>query len=156
MMTGPMRLYAPTFETLLTQRLDSIRLAAVLLDGRYQPDMRLHTTMADVTAFEIAGGTYSPANVNGARVDSVPGGCGFFTDAVLWPAPSDLRPARYMAFVRGAASALGPTDTLFGLVDLAPDGGAVEAQRGSLRISPSATGWFAFTTDSNPSDEVQA
>lgn len=156
MMTGPMRLYSPTFEKVLIQRLDGFRLAAVLLDGRYQPDMQAHTTIADIAAFQVQGGTYVPVSVNGARVDPVPGGSGFFTDAVFWPAPSDLMPARYMAFVRGAASALGPSDTLFGLVDLAPDGGAVEAQRGSLRISPSATGWFAFTTDSNPSEETLA
>lgn len=152
MNTGPMRLYAPAFETLLRPfEPERAAFAAVLLSARYVPDFSAHRQYAYIAEHEIAGGTYRSQAVNAVRIEGMDGGAVLTSDPVLWAAPSDLMPARYMAFVLGHASRLRPTDALFGLLDLAPTGGAVEAQRGSLRISPDpVNGWFALTTDSNP------
>jgi len=151
MMTGPMRLYARAFTGLLTTtRLDRARLSAVLLDSNYVPDMHSHGRYSDIQGFELVGGTYKPVPVTGPRVEAVPGGAAFYTDPILWPEPSDLMPARYLALVTGNAAALKQDDPLFALLDLVPLGGAVEAQRGSLQVSAGAGGWFALTNDSNP------
>ena len=152
MITGPLRLYTPACRGILsgTIRLDRARLAAVLLDAGHVPDFTAHTRFADIASDALSGRDSRPVALTGPRVEAVPGGAAFFSDPVIWPTPSDLPPARYLAFVQGYAGALDMDAPLFGLIDLRPEGGAVEAQRGSLSISPGADGWFAFTTDSNP------
>ena len=151
MTTGSMKLYGTAFAGIMTVlRLDQARLAAVLLDGRYVPAMDSHSRYGDIKPFELGGGTYVPQPVNGVRVEEVAGGAAFHTDTIRWPAPANLMPARYLALVFGTAGALKQTDRLFGLVDLAPGGGAVEAQRGHLSVSPGEDGWFSLTTNSNP------
>ena len=152
MITGPLRLYAPACHAILsgTTRLERVRLAAVLLDAGHVPDFTAHTRFSDIAGYALSGRDARPVALAGPRVETVPGGAAFYTDPAIWPAPSDLPPVRYLAFVEGYADALDMDAPLFGLIDLRPEGGAVEAQRGSLSISPGADGWFAFTTDSNP------
>jgi hypothetical protein len=146
-----MRLYASAYADLLgALRLDRMHLSALLLNSHYAPDMDNHSRYSDIRGFELVGGTYKPVPVTGVRVDVVPGGAAFFTDPILWREPSDLMPARYLALVTGVATALKADDPLFALLDLVPMGGAVEAQRGSLRVGADEGGWFALTTDSNP------
>ncbi|WP_262689790.1 hypothetical protein [Kordiimonas aestuarii] len=151
MNTGPMILYAPPFEHLMTGvlRLPLARLSAVLLDGRYVPDMSQHDRYSHITPYELSGGDYGPVAVAGVRVEPVPGGAAFFTDPIIWGDPVDLPPARFLALLMSLPGKPKAEDALFGLVDLSPAGGAVEAQRGAFGVSPPTGGWFTLTAQPN-------
>ncbi|MFC3051649.1 hypothetical protein [Kordiimonas pumila] len=145
---SPITLYDSALKVLLAgtmPALESARLAALLLRPSHTPSTASHAEFADILADEITGGTYARSAVTGLSVSLVDGAVRFTTDSIIFGNPVTVGPVRYLVLVFGSPKALVADSLLFGIADLAPVGGALEAQNSGFTITPPASGWFTLT-----------
>lgn len=148
MITGPLNLYDKSLVALLDgsrKLLDEAKLTAMLLNATYVPDLSAHATLADVSAFEVAGWDYTRRSVTGGAIQASTGAAAFTSDAISWGDPVTLPPAKYLVMAYGALGTLAPDSPLLGVMDLNESAPSVEAVRSSFRVTPPTSGWFALS-----------
>lgn len=148
MITGPLQLYDKSLVALLDgsrKLLDEAKLTALLLKTSYVPDLTVHSTLADISAFEVSGDDYQRRSVTGGAIQASPGAAAFTSDTISWGDPVTLPPAKYLAICYGALGTLALDSPLLGVMDLAQGAPSIEAVRSSFRVTPPATGWFTLS-----------
>jgi len=143
MSAGALTLFDSTLNGLLrgtVPPLDVSPFTALLLAPGYVPDTAAHSVFADVEAFELKATDAVRLLLTGTMVT----GAAFHSDDLMFGDPISIGPVRHMALVAGNPGGLVPSSMLIGVADLAPAGGALEAQRGRFAVTAPAAGWFSL------------
>lgn len=143
MVSAPLILNDTSLNSLLAGTLAPLGISpisAVLLSPAYVPDPVNHSSFAEIAAFELVSAETKRVQLTGVSIT----GAAFRSDDLIFGDPVTIGPARYLAFVMGAPKSLTPGSILLGVADLAPSGGALEAQRGRFSVKAPASGWFAL------------
>jgi len=141
MLTGSLTLYDNALNGLVAGSFPSLQaspICAILLAPAYVPDAAVHARFADVSVHEAKSAGNLRLQLTGASVAAA----AFHSNDLIFGDPVTLGPVRTLALVMGLAGGLTADSPLLGYIDLAPAGGALEAQRGRFAVAAPASGWF--------------
>lgn len=149
MAMGAMNVYDAALVALLeggVGNLESVDIAAALLDSGHTVDLDTHDTWSDVSGDEIStAGDYDSVALSTKAVDEITGGVKFSTANVSFGDPVTIPDHKYLVFVLGTAGSLTGTDKLLAIADVRSEGGTNHTNSSELVYQPNANGWFTIT-----------